>query len=103
LNTGEVATQSRHLFLELLDPAPQVFHQVVGRGSSSSAVAHHGLQPWQHGAGLEDPLAQALVVGRDRDRDLEAAIDDAPILELPSPAEHVVSAGLLYVGFTSTL
>jgi hypothetical protein len=74
--------------LELRHPAPQVFDEKLEGGGASIPVAHDGAQSGQHGARLEDPLAQARVVGRPRGRDLEAAVDGAPLLEFASAAEH---------------
>jgi hypothetical protein len=90
LGAGEVATQLSQLVLELLDTPPQVFHDDVPRLRTSVTVAHHGLQPGQHDVRLADPAAQALVVRRASGRDLEAALDDAPLLEPSSPAQHVI-------------
>jgi hypothetical protein len=89
------------LVLERLDSSSQILYHQVKRVESQMPVIDEGAQPPKHHAGVVDPLAQARLVGRAQ-RDLEVAVDDAPVLELRSASQHVVVCGL-YVGFTSTL
>src|SRR5499426_3801857 len=100
---GELQAEPSQLLFEILDPAFQVFDHDLERGRLTMTVAHDRPQATQSRPGLHDPFAQALVVRRTGDRDLEAAVDGAPLFELPSSAEHAVVCGSRYAGLTSTL